>query len=87
MNNTQKIVPSLWFDKETEEAVNFYISIFNGSPHKRADSKIISLTRYEKGMEVPGGDQLEGKVLTAIFELNGQRFIHGLGWRSALQVQ
>ena len=75
MNNTQKIVPSLWFDKETEAAVNFYISIFNGSPHKRADSKIISLTRYEKGMEVPGGDQLEGKVLTAIFELSGQRFM------------
>lgn len=26
MNDVQKIVPSLWFDKETEEAVNFYIT-------------------------------------------------------------
>lgn len=75
MNDTQKIVPSLWFDKETEEAVNLYISVFNSSPHKRADSKIISLTRYEKGMEVPGAEDLEGKVLTAIFELSGQRFM------------
>jgi len=33
MNDMLKIVPSLWFDKETEEAVNFYISVFNGSPH------------------------------------------------------
>lgn len=24
----QKIVPSLWSDKETEEAVNFYVSVF-----------------------------------------------------------
>ena len=75
MNDKQKIVPSLWFDKETEEAVNFYISVFNGSPHKGHDSKIVSITRYEKGMEVPGADQMEGKILTAIFELNGQRFM------------
>lgn len=26
-------------------------------------------------MDVPGAEQMEGKVLTAIFELNGQRFI------------
>jgi predicted 3-demethylubiquinone-9 3-methyltransferase (glyoxalase superfamily) len=75
VNGSQKIVPSLWFDQETEEAVNFYVSLFNSSPHKRADSRIISITRYEKGMEVPGADQLEGKVLTAIFELHGQRFM------------
>jgi predicted 3-demethylubiquinone-9 3-methyltransferase (glyoxalase superfamily) len=71
----QKIVPSLWFDKETEEAMTLYISVFNSSPHKGADSKIISITRYEKGMEVPGGDEMVGKIITAIFELNGQRFM------------
>ncbi len=75
MNEIQPIVPSLWFDKETEEAVNFYVAVFNGSPHKRRDSKIISITRYEKGMEVPEAAQMEGKVLTAIFELSGQRFM------------
>ena len=36
---------------------------------------MISITRYEQGMEVPGGDEMAGKVLTAIFELNGQRFM------------
>jgi predicted 3-demethylubiquinone-9 3-methyltransferase (glyoxalase superfamily) len=75
MNEKQKIVPSLWFDRETEEAVNFYVALFNGSPHRRGESRIISITRYEPGMEVPGGDAMEGKVLTAIFELDGQRFM------------
>jgi predicted 3-demethylubiquinone-9 3-methyltransferase (glyoxalase superfamily) len=75
MSDTQRIVPSLWFDTDTEEAINFYISVFNGSPHKGRDSKIVSIKRYEKGMEVPGGEQMEGKVLTAVFELNGRRFM------------
>jgi predicted 3-demethylubiquinone-9 3-methyltransferase (glyoxalase superfamily) len=73
--NPNKIVPSLWFDQETEQAINYYISTFNGSPHKGADSKIISIQRYEKGMEVPGAEQMEGKIITAIFDLNGQRFM------------
>jgi predicted 3-demethylubiquinone-9 3-methyltransferase (glyoxalase superfamily) len=75
MSEIQKIVPSLWFDEETEQAVSFYISVFNGSPHKRGASRILSITRYEKGMEVPGAEEMEGKVLTAIFELSGQRFM------------
>lgn len=75
MKEMHKIVPSLWFDKETEEAITFYVQLFNGSPHKRGDSKIISITRYEKGMEVPGAEEMLGKVLTVIFELNGQRFM------------
>ena len=75
MDGAQKIVPSLWFDTQCEEAVNFYISVFEGSPHKNRDSRIISIARYEKGMEVPGAAQMEGKVLTAIFELDGQRFM------------
>jgi predicted 3-demethylubiquinone-9 3-methyltransferase (glyoxalase superfamily) len=75
MNDRQKITPFLWFEKDTEEAINFYVSVFNGSPHNKRDSRIISITRYEEGMEVPGADQLRGKVLTAIFELDGQRFM------------
>lgn len=71
----QKITPSLWFDTQTEEAVNMYVDIFNGAPNKKQESKIISLKRYEKGMETPGIEQMEGKVITAIFELAGQRFM------------
>ena len=73
--NAHKIAPSLWFDTETEEAVNFYVALFNGSPHKSGDSRVISMARYEEGMEVPGADAMAGKVLTAIFELDGQRFM------------
>ncbi len=72
---TQRIVPSLWYDENCEEAIDFYIALFNGSPHKRHDSRMISMNRYEKGMEVPGAEHMEGKVLTAIFELDGQRFM------------
>ena len=75
MNEIQKIVPSLWFDKDAEEAINFYISVFNDAPHKKRDSRIISIARYEQGMEVPGADSMEGQVLTAIFELDGQKFM------------
>lgn len=59
----QKIVTFLWFDGQAEEAVKFYTSLFK-------DSKIITIARYPDA--VPG---LGGKVLTAVFELNGQRFM------------
>jgi len=71
----QKITPFLWFDHQAEEAMNFYVDTFNGAPHKKQASKIVSITRYEKGMDAPGADALEGKVITGIFELAGQHFM------------
>lgn len=71
----QKIVPSFWFDMNCEEAVNYYVDTFNSSPNKKVESKIITMQRYEAGMETPGIEHMVGKVLTAIFELNGQRFM------------
>jgi len=59
----QKIVTFLWFDGQAEEAVTFYTSLFK-------DAKIITMARYPDS--VPG---MGGKVLTAVFELNGQRFM------------
>ena len=70
-----KIVPSLWFDTQCEEAMNYYVDTFNDSPYKKEESRIVSITRYEKGMEAPGAEQMEGKVITGIFELAGQRFM------------
>jgi predicted 3-demethylubiquinone-9 3-methyltransferase (glyoxalase superfamily) len=64
----QKIIPFLWFDKNAEEAINFYTSIFK-------DSKIVSISRYPEGPLQPPMEGLEGKVLTAVFELAGQRFM------------
>lgn len=59
----QKITPFLWFDSNAEEAVNFYVSVFR-------NSKIDTLTRY--GDAGPGP---KGSVLTAAFELEGQKFV------------
>lgn len=71
----QKIIPCLWYDANCEEAINFYIDVFNGAPNKKHESKIIHIQRYEKGMNAPGTEKMEGKIITAIFELAGQRFM------------
>ncbi len=71
----QKIIPCLWYDRDCEEAVTFYIDVFNGAPHSRGTSRIVSIKRYEPGMNVPGADEMRGKVLTVVFELDGQRFM------------
>jgi predicted 3-demethylubiquinone-9 3-methyltransferase (glyoxalase superfamily) len=73
--DVQKIVPCLWFDSQCEEAMNFYVSTFSGLSGERQESKIISVMRYEKGMETPGIEEMVGKVLTGVFELEGYRFM------------
>lgn len=73
--NKQKITPFLWYDKEAEEAMNFYVDVFNNAPHSNKNSKINYIARYEKGIEAPGAAEMEGKVLTAEFELNGQKLM------------
>lgn len=59
----QKITPFLWFDNNAEEAMNFYVSIFK-------NSKVGKLSRC--GDAGPGP---KGSVVTAEFELDGQKFI------------
>ena len=59
----QKISPFLWFDKEAEEAANFYVSVFK-------DSKLGEVARYAENAPAPAGT-----VMTVEFELNGQPFI------------
>lgn len=70
----QKITPFLWFDTNAEEAMKFYVDVFNGAPNKAAESKIESIHRYPEGGEGPMKG-FDGKVLTGIFTLNGQRFM------------
>lgn len=71
----QKITPFLWFDNDSEEAMNFYVNIFNSAPYSKKDSKIVSIARYEKGVDTPQAAEMEEKVITGIFELAGQRFM------------
>jgi predicted 3-demethylubiquinone-9 3-methyltransferase (glyoxalase superfamily) len=75
MTDLQKLTPSLWFEDNCEEAMNLYVETFNGNPNKKSESKIISIKRYEEGMQTPGNDQMIGKVLTGIFELEGMQFM------------
>lgn len=70
----QKITTFLWFDKNCEEAINYYVNVFNGAPYSKKNSKINFIQRYEKGIETPGAEEMEGKILTAEIELDGQVF-------------
>lgn len=59
----QKITPCLWFNHNAEAAINHYISIFK-------DGRIIKVSRYGEAGPGPAGG-----VMTALFELAGQRYI------------
>lgn len=63
MLERQKITPHLWFDSNAEEAVDFYVSLFD-------NSRILRVARYgEAGPGTPG------TVMVVEFELEGQRFV------------
>jgi predicted 3-demethylubiquinone-9 3-methyltransferase (glyoxalase superfamily) len=72
---SQKITPSLWFDRNAEEAMNFYIDVFNGAPNKKTESKIATIKRYPGGFSEGPMADMEGKVLTGIFNLEDQSFM------------
>ena len=59
----QKITPFLWFDDKAEEAMNFYVSVFE-------NSKVVSINRYGEAGPGPAGS-----VMTASFVLYGQEFV------------
>jgi predicted 3-demethylubiquinone-9 3-methyltransferase (glyoxalase superfamily) len=57
------IIPNLWFDTESEEAANFYCSVF-------PNSRVKTVTHF-----TDAGPREEGMVLTVEFELDGQEYI------------
>ena len=63
MAQIQKITPCLWFDRNAEEAVSHYTSIFS-------NSRVVTVSHYGDAGPLP-----EGTVLVIIFELAGQRFM------------
>jgi predicted 3-demethylubiquinone-9 3-methyltransferase (glyoxalase superfamily) len=64
----QKITPFLWFDDNAEEAMNFYVSLFD-------NSRVVNIFHYpDEPMDIPIQD-MQGKVLTGEFELDGQQFM------------
>ncbi len=54
----KKITPFLWFDKQAEEAMNFYISIFK-------NSKILNVSPGPNGTVTSASFQLEGQEFMA----------------------
>jgi predicted 3-demethylubiquinone-9 3-methyltransferase (glyoxalase superfamily) len=59
----QKITPFLWFDDQAEEAVKFYVSIFN-------NSKIGAIARYGEA-----GAQAAGKPQGTVMTITGSRMV------------
>jgi len=64
MASTDKIMPCLWFDKNGEEAANFYVSLL-------PDSRIDEVTRAPA--DYPSGKA--GDVLVVVFTLGGVKFM------------
>jgi predicted 3-demethylubiquinone-9 3-methyltransferase (glyoxalase superfamily) len=67
MATMQKITCNLWFDKQAEDAANYYVSIFK-------NAKIGRISRYGKeGFEIH--QMPAGTVMTVEFTLDGQTFV------------
>ncbi len=64
----KKISPSLWFNNQAEEAINLYIASFK-------NSQITSINYYPEGRDEPHMQGMEGKIITAIYELAHQQFM------------
>jgi predicted 3-demethylubiquinone-9 3-methyltransferase (glyoxalase superfamily) len=60
---TEPFTTCLWFDTQAEEAAQFYTSVFK-------DTRMGQVSRYGQA-----GPRPAGTVITAEFELNGQKFV------------
>jgi predicted 3-demethylubiquinone-9 3-methyltransferase (glyoxalase superfamily) len=63
VTSTPKITPFLMFSGKAEEAMNFYVSLFD-------QSEVLSVQRYG-----PNEAGAEGSVMHATFSLNDQQFM------------
>jgi predicted 3-demethylubiquinone-9 3-methyltransferase (glyoxalase superfamily) len=72
----QKVVTHIWFDKNAEEAMNFYVEVFKGSPNPNAhDSAVLEINRYPEGYNEGPMAGMAGKVLNGQFKLAGVKFM------------
>lgn len=63
----QQISPFLWFDSNAEEAVNFYVSVFN-------NARIIATTHYSEASAQASGRN-PGTVMTVGFQIDGYNMV------------
>jgi len=59
----QKLTPCLWFNGRVEEALDFYTTVFK-------NTKVKEVSHYGENMPMPAGS-----VMTATFEIEGQKFM------------
>lgn len=64
----QAIAPSLWFNKNAEEAMNYYVEVF-------PNSKINNIEKYPDESLDPHFKGMNGKVINGSLTLNGVDFI------------
>jgi predicted 3-demethylubiquinone-9 3-methyltransferase (glyoxalase superfamily) len=63
IQSSNKISPCLWYDRNAEEAVKFYLSVFKNAKRRR-------VSYYAEGMHLPAGT-----VLTVSFTIGDQEFL------------
>ncbi len=63
-----KITPFLWFNNNAKEAMDYYTEVF-------ANSKILSVNMYPDESLDEHFEGMSGKVITGVFELDGQQFM------------
>lgn len=64
----QEITPCIWFQGTAEEAMEHYVATF-------PNSKVHTIERYTGDQGIPGEEDLVGRILTAVFELDGQKLM------------
>ena len=57
------ITPFLWFERDAEEAVTYYVSVFDGA-------EVTSTTRFQEGWPGPAGE-----VMTVTLRIAGQDLV------------
>jgi predicted 3-demethylubiquinone-9 3-methyltransferase (glyoxalase superfamily) len=65
---TPRITPFLWFHDGAEAAMRYYVDLFD-------NARIIEIARYPTDVDDEHLTGMEGKVITGIFEIGGQRFM------------
>src|SRR3990167_3830188 len=67
----QKITPCLWFNNNGEEAMNFYLSVFNSAPDGM-QGKVIETSKYPMDFFQ---EEMRGKFLTGTIQIKGHEFM------------
>ena len=74
---SNKVIPCLWFNDQSDEAADFYVNLFNTSPQSKsyATSSVDHKTQYLKDATQHCQSFEPGTTLSVVFKLAGQEFM------------